>query len=968
MTQKNIDFGSFPDDPSAESIREAFQKIEENFTELYNTTLSTGVYEVKPGSGLRTELGRITGNVTVYANVSNVTIKTSSSLVVKPETSGVYSNTATVYDTTPFVLGLANTITTSNAVFVNSTVSGNLAISGKVTTSLLPISNETLDLGSSSLKWKDLYLSGKTLTLGEQTISSDSSGVIVSTGIVTGNLDVGTISADYVSGQVVDPEQPNITKVGILQGLEVSGDITSGNISLTGNLQTLAINAQTMNVSGAFSAGTITGTLILPPGATIDAPGGEDANMQIVFNDNGKQAAVPGLQFNKTSALLTIQGNVEGGNLITSGALDVSLAANVGSLNSEGDVNATGTVYGGNIISLGILTATDTITAGNLTTAGYLEVTGTASLGAITTTTIDGTVVSVSGNVSGANLVASGLLQVDGAASVGSLTTSGEVSAATLRATADAIIDGNVNSTDGSFVTVNGSLSGASLYSSGLADITGDFFGRANVTADGILTVVGNSSLGNVVASGVVGMANGAKVANTLTIGSSLAITATEGTGTVATLTFNLQSFPPFAVGQIITVQGLTPTTYNTTSSGVTVLSCTNEEVTYSSSATGSMITSGTVTSSGTGLSVTGNISGTNLNIAGILRAGDTEFANVNTVGLMTVSQTVTAGNLSTSGTLTSGNAVISNITNVGLISATGNITAGNISTAGLIKTTGTANVGSLVVVADAGVSGNATISGTVTGALFSGSGASLSDLNSIAIGTVVSITATAGNGTTATLTFSNAGYIPFYIGQSITVSGLSPAGYNGTFTVTAATSTTVSYTNATTGSMSVSGTVRGGSRTLSSQNADNATTAGIVTTAAQTNITSLGTLTGLTLNGALSGTSISASGFMLSSVNAGISATGTDINSAYGLTKQINVVTSATWGTADGVRLPATTLGMTVIIINTTASNMKVYPPSGSAINSLTTNVYHQLGAGARLMFVATSTSQWYSLTGVYA
>ena len=702
-------------------------------------------------------------------------------MVVKPETSGVYSNSATVYDTTPFMIGLSNTITTSNAVFANTTVSGNLTVSGKVTTSLIPVSNETLDLGSPSFMWKDLYLSGNTLTLGSQTISSNSSGVIVSTGIVTGNLDVGTVSADYVSGQVVDPQQPNITKVGILQGLEVSGDITSGNISLTGNLQTLAINTQTMNVSGAFSAGTITGTLILPPGATIDSPGDD---MQIVFNDNGKQAAVPGLQFNKTSSLLTIQGNVEGGNLITSGALDVSLSANVGSLNSEGDVNATGTVYGGSIISLGILTASDTVTAGNLTTAGYLEVTGTANVGAITTTTIDGTRVSVSGNVSGANLVASGLLQVDGAAAVGSLTTSGQVSAATLRATANAIIDGNISSTNGSFVTVNGSLSGASLYSSGLADITGDFFGRANVTADGILTVVGNSSLGNVVASGVIGMANGAKVANTLTIGSSLSITATEGTGTVATLTFDLQTFPPFAVGQLITVQGISPSAYNTTSSGATVLSCTNEEVTYSSSATGSMITSGTVTSAGTGLSVTGNISGTNLNIAGILRAGDTEFANVNTVGLMTVSQTITAGNLETTGTLTSGNAVIDNITSVGLISATGNITAGNLETTGIIKTTGTANVGTLVVTSDAGIDGNASINGTVTGALFSGSGASLTNLNSIAIGTVVNVTETSGNGTTATLTFTNAGYIPFYVGQSITVAGLSPAGYNNWFNV----------------------------------------------------------------------------------------------------------------------------------------------------------------------------------------
>jgi hypothetical protein len=49
--------------------------------------------------------------------------------------------------------------------------------------------------------------------------------------------------------------------------------------------------------------------------------------------------------------------------------------------------------------------------------------------------------------------------------------------------------------------------------------------------------------------------------------------------------------------------------------------------------------------------------------------------------------------------------------------------------------------------------------------------------------------------GTTATLTFATQSPQAFQIGQTITVSGILPNGYNGTFTVTAANATTVSYT-----------------------------------------------------------------------------------------------------------------------------------------------------------------------------
>jgi len=34
MAQQNIDFGTFPDDPSADAIRTAFQKVQQNFNEI----------------------------------------------------------------------------------------------------------------------------------------------------------------------------------------------------------------------------------------------------------------------------------------------------------------------------------------------------------------------------------------------------------------------------------------------------------------------------------------------------------------------------------------------------------------------------------------------------------------------------------------------------------------------------------------------------------------------------------------------------------------------------------------------------------------------------------------------------------------------------------------------------------------------------------------------------------------------
>jgi hypothetical protein len=68
--------------------------------------------------------------------------------------------------------------------------------------------------------------------------------------------------------------------------------------------------------------------------------------------------------------------------------------------------------------------------------------------------------------------------------------------------------------------------------------------------------------------------------------------------------------------------------------------------------------------------------------------------------------------------------------------------------------------------------------------------------------------TATSGAAGTATITFAAQTVAPFVVGQTIVVAGVTPVGYNGTFTVTACTTTTVEYANATTAAQTVAGTV----------------------------------------------------------------------------------------------------------------------------------------------------------------
>jgi len=77
MSQQNIDFGAFPDDPSADAIRTGFQKTQDNFNQLFSAVGTSAVLSVNRTAGIGITVNNPTGNVVVSANIASVRFSSS---------------------------------------------------------------------------------------------------------------------------------------------------------------------------------------------------------------------------------------------------------------------------------------------------------------------------------------------------------------------------------------------------------------------------------------------------------------------------------------------------------------------------------------------------------------------------------------------------------------------------------------------------------------------------------------------------------------------------------------------------------------------------------------------------------------------------------------------------------------------------------------------------------------------------
>ena len=106
--------------------------------------------------------------------------------------------------------------------------------------------------------------------------------------------------------------------------------------------------------------------------------------------------------------------------------------------------------------------------------------------------------------------------------------------------------------------------------------------------------------------------------------------------------------------------------------------------------------------------------------------------------------------------------------------------------------------------------------------------------------------------------------------------------------------------------------------------------------------------------------------GFIAWGTSATLTGTGSIQSDALALIRPINEFTTVAAST--GARLPAATAGMRIVIRNSGANSLKVYPASGGQINNLGTNAAFTLDTATTLEWVSTTSTQWYTLNAVYA
>ena len=129
----------------------------------------------------------------------------------------------------------------------------------------------------------------------------------------------------------------------------------------------------------------------------------------------------------------------------------------------------------------------------------------------------------------------------------------------------------------------------------------------------------------------------------------------------------------------------------------------------------------------------------------------------------------------------------------------------------------------------------------SIPGEVYSGRTSAAANVGSSVLyfNTSLNGTGASGDNTTVTLTFATQPAAPFAVGSSIVVTGFTPVGYNGTYTVTACTTGAVSFLSSEAGVMTVAGNITSTNAVYPSVDITGATVTGSASLQANTTILS---------------------------------------------------------------------------------------------------------------------------------
>ena len=305
-------------------------------------------------------------------------------------------------------------------------------------------------------------------------------------------------------------------------------------------------------------------------------------------------------------------------------------------------------------------------------------------------------------------------------------------------------------------------------------------------------------------------------------------------------------------------------------------------------SATGNVCTAANVLASGY-ISATGNVRGANLvagNIACVI--GNVEAGNVNTAGLVSATGNITGANVNTGIVSATGNVNGLNV-NTGIVSATGNIDGLNVNTT-CISATSNVTASWFIGNICGNITGNIAVPGNTTEVIFNNSGnaGATAGFTFNSTSNAVSITGNVTSNNVNTGIVSATGNVDALNVNTAIVSATGNVDALNVNTAIVSATGNVNGLNVNTAIVSATGNVIGANMYANSGTIGASLLTGTLTTNAQPNVTSVGTLTSLSVSGNVDGGNFNTAG--------AISATG-DITAN-------NFVTSGTGGNITGANV----------------------------------------------------------------
>lgn len=244
MAQQNIDYGNFPDDPSADAIRIAFQKTQDNFTELYGnlSNIASNVTSITAGNGIT--VSSSTGAVTVDATFSSLT---------------VHSNTL-------YVSGLGGSVPFGGNVGEDYTVSSNTAnLFVELNSNISPTFSNLTITGN-------LQVDGDNITAANANVTLTNGNITLTNGTFTGNVSGSANTVQFANAAgIVSSDVNFVYDQGNTALTLTNGTFTAANIDSQYQLNAVTINA-TGNVysNNAIVTDTISASAIQFTGLASD--------------------------------------------------------------------------------------------------------------------------------------------------------------------------------------------------------------------------------------------------------------------------------------------------------------------------------------------------------------------------------------------------------------------------------------------------------------------------------------------------------------------------------------------------------------------------------------------------------------------------------------------------------------------------------------------------------------------------